>query len=148
MKIFLWPLSRASKRMVVMQSRALHGVANFGRGQWLRVELLATTNHDYYVNINFKHLNSEVSWCSWLSRQSNTLKVSGSSPGEANIFSYFFPLRKNYLPIRAWNSHSATETKNKNLFSPIYFGETRMPFPQCSNPACTYRLLGPVNSKR
>ncbi|KAI2624513.1 hypothetical protein GGS21DRAFT_532650, partial [Xylaria nigripes] len=23
-----------------------------------------------------------VSWCSWLSRQSNTLKVSGSSPGE------------------------------------------------------------------
>ncbi|KAI3343098.1 hypothetical protein F4824DRAFT_444486 [Ustulina deusta] len=25
-----------------------------------------------------------VSWCSWLSRQSNTLKVSGSSPGEIN----------------------------------------------------------------
>lgn len=24
-----------------------------------------------------------VSWCSWLSRQSNTLKVSGSNPGEA-----------------------------------------------------------------
>ena len=24
-----------------------------------------------------------VSWCSWLSRQSNTLKVSGSSPGDA-----------------------------------------------------------------
>ena len=86
MKIFLWPLSRASKRMVVMQSRALHGVANFGRGQWLRVELLATTNHYYYVNINFKHLNSKVSWCSWLSRQSNTLKVSGSSPGDAIIF--------------------------------------------------------------
>ena len=24
-----------------------------------------------------------VSWCSWLSRQSNTLKVSGSNPGDA-----------------------------------------------------------------
>ena len=79
--------------MVVMQSRALHGVANFGRGQWLRVELLATTNHDYYVNINFKHLNSKVSWCSWLSRQSNTLKVSGSSPGEANLFAFFLFLQ-------------------------------------------------------
>jgi hypothetical protein len=30
-----------------------------------------------------------VSWCSWLSRQSNTLKVSGSNPGEANS-SFFF----------------------------------------------------------
>ena len=37
---------------------------------------------------------SQVSWCSWLSRQSNTLKVSGSSPGEANLFflpHLFFP---------------------------------------------------------
>ncbi|PPS03978.1 hypothetical protein GOBAR_AA16674 [Gossypium barbadense] len=31
-----------------------------------------------------------VSWCSWLSRQSNTLKVSGSSPGDATYcFSTF-----------------------------------------------------------
>ena len=33
-----------------------------------------------------------VSWCSWLSRQSNTLKVSGSNPGEANediLFVFF-----------------------------------------------------------
>ena len=30
-----------------------------------------------------------VSWCSWLSRQSNTLKVSGSNPGDA-IFFFFF----------------------------------------------------------
>lgn len=30
-----------------------------------------------------------VSWCSWLSRQSNTLKVSGSNPGDA-IFSFSF----------------------------------------------------------
>ena len=30
-----------------------------------------------------------VSWCSWLSRQSNTLKVSGSNPGDA-IFLFFF----------------------------------------------------------
>ena len=29
-----------------------------------------------------KLADSLVSWCSWLSRQSNTLKVSGSSPGE------------------------------------------------------------------
>ncbi|CAN1199463.1 Sugar transporter ERD6-like 5, partial [Linum perenne] len=27
------------------------------------------------------------SWCSWLSRQSNTLKVSGSNPGEAIFIS-------------------------------------------------------------
>ena len=31
-----------------------------------------------------------VSWCSWLSRQSNTLKVSGSNPGEAILTSYIF----------------------------------------------------------
>ncbi|KAJ3681293.1 hypothetical protein LUZ60_015782 [Juncus effusus] len=30
-----------------------------------------------------------VSWCSWLSRQSNTLKVSGSNPGEAILFFHF-----------------------------------------------------------
>ena len=28
---------------------------------------------------------NEVSWCSWSSRQSNTLKASGSSPDEANL---------------------------------------------------------------
>ena len=35
-----------------------------------------------------------VSWCSWLSRQSNTLKVSGSSPGDAilSFFSLFLTL--------------------------------------------------------
>ena len=33
---------------------------------------------------------SMVSWCSWLSRQSNTLKVSGSNPGEAILTSYIF----------------------------------------------------------
>ncbi|KAI1160652.1 hypothetical protein F5B18DRAFT_497702 [Nemania serpens] len=32
-----------------------------------------------------------VSWCSWLSRQSNTLKVSGSSPGGIKI-QLFVPL--------------------------------------------------------
>ena len=26
-----------------------------------------------------------MSWCSWLSRQSNTLKVSGSNPGDAIV---------------------------------------------------------------
>ena len=31
----------------------------------------------------------KVSWCSWLSRQSNTLKVSGSSPGDAIILFIF-----------------------------------------------------------
>ena len=31
-------------------------------------------------------VEGKVSWCSWLSRQFNTLKVSGSSPGDANIF--------------------------------------------------------------
>lgn len=40
----------------------------------------------------------KVSWCSWLSRQSNTLKVSGSSPGDANLFTF---LKRNY-PTLAW----------------------------------------------
>ena len=31
-----------------------------------------------------------VSWCSWLSRQSNTLKVSGSNPGDATFPFLFF----------------------------------------------------------
>ena len=31
-----------------------------------------------------------VGWCSWLSRQSNTLKVSGSSPGLIISFFSFF----------------------------------------------------------
>lgn len=31
-----------------------------------------------------------VSWCSWLSRQSNTLKVSGSTPGEAILFTSLY----------------------------------------------------------
>ena len=33
---------------------------------------------------------SKVSWCSWLSRQSNTLKVSGSSPGDARDCGFKF----------------------------------------------------------
>jgi hypothetical protein len=33
--------------------------------------------------------HNKVSWCSWLSRQSNTLKVSGSNPGDAKIFPSF-----------------------------------------------------------
>jgi hypothetical protein len=32
----------------------------------------------------------KVSWCSWLSRQSNTLKVSGSNPGEAKCKLFLF----------------------------------------------------------
>lgn len=45
-----------------------------------------------------------VSWCSWLSRQSNTLKVSGSSPGEAKfplsflLFSFSNPRIRAYEP--------------------------------------------------
>ena len=35
------------------------------------------------INKNMANLDKAVSWCSWLSRQSNTLKVSGSSPGDA-----------------------------------------------------------------
>lgn len=35
--------------------------------------------------INIERNSKMVSWCSWLSRQSNTLKVSGSNPGEAII---------------------------------------------------------------
>ena len=31
---------------------------------------------------------NRVEWCSWLSRQSNTLKVSGSSPGSINFLAF------------------------------------------------------------
>jgi hypothetical protein len=45
------------------------------------------TSHDRSTRSHIDRLdllhpnNNEVRWCSWLSRQSNTLKVSGSSPG-------------------------------------------------------------------
>ena len=44
-----------------------------------------------------------MSWCSWLSRQSNTLKVSGSNPGDASLcfrfaIAYFPHLRPSALP--------------------------------------------------
>ncbi|KAI0816092.1 hypothetical protein GGR55DRAFT_625160 [Xylaria sp. FL0064] len=42
------------------------------------------------LDIQKKGLRAVVSWCSWLSRQSNTLKVSGSSPGEINTSCAFF----------------------------------------------------------
>ena len=42
------------------------------------------------INRRIAFQGTKVSWCSWLSRQSNTLKVSGSSPGEANLFAFFF----------------------------------------------------------
>ena len=38
-----------------------------------------------------------MSWCSWLSRQSNTLKVSGSSPGDANFSLAFYLLTLNFV---------------------------------------------------
>ena len=43
---------------------------------WKRIKLIKITN-------------KVVSWCSWLSRQSNTLKVSGSSPGDAMFLILF-----------------------------------------------------------
>ena len=50
---------------------------------------LSLFHADSYVQVNncgiFQRM---VEWCSWLSRQSNTLKVSGSSPG--SISSFFF----------------------------------------------------------
>ena len=33
-------------------------------------------------------MTNQVEWCSWLSRQSNTLKVSGSSPGSINFLAF------------------------------------------------------------
>ena len=41
------------------------------------------------IIISLQTPNTKVSWCSWLSRQSNTLKVSGSSPGEASYLFLF-----------------------------------------------------------
>ena len=46
-------------------------------------DALAQINIVYFIN---KIETSKVSWCSWLSRQSNTLKVSGSNPGDAKCF--------------------------------------------------------------
>ena len=41
-----------------------------------------------YYNVKYQPKDIRFSWCSLLSRQSNTLKVSGSSPGE-NSFLFF-----------------------------------------------------------
>ena len=49
-----------------------------------------------------------VSWCSWLSRQSNTLKVSGSNPGDANDFFQTKP--KNFLKFLLQKSKLQTAT--------------------------------------
>ena len=51
----------------------------------LRVKL-----NNNYVSLTCKAFDSkEVSWCSWLSRQSNTLKVCCSNPGDAMFFFLF-----------------------------------------------------------
>jgi hypothetical protein len=47
-----------------------------------------------------------VSWCSWLSRQSNTLKVSGSSPGEIIFFLFHYTFI--HLETRARHNFYAT----------------------------------------
>ena len=39
----------------------------------------------WIILINRAPETKGVSWCSWLSRQSNTLKVSGSNPGDAIV---------------------------------------------------------------
>ena len=52
--------------------------------QW-RATSLIVRKHQILMLINLNY-TIMVSWCSWLSRQSNTLKVSGSSPGDATFF--------------------------------------------------------------
>ncbi|AET03133.1 hypothetical protein MTR_8g063140 [Medicago truncatula] len=48
-----------------------------------------------------------VSWCSWLSRQSNTLKVSGSNPGEAIFMKFVFWVGVQRIWCDPLSSHAA-----------------------------------------
>ena len=60
--------------------------------------LLSTVKNDKKNCFLFVHANvHKVSWCSWLSRQSNTLKVSGSNSGEAIYL--FFPIPKDLMGL-------------------------------------------------
>ena len=61
-----------------------------------------------YINMVSFDGGIRVSWCSWLSRQSNTLKVSGSSPGDAIVF-FFFPF--NYV-IKLLTTRASKEMKS------------------------------------
>ena len=45
------------------------------------------------------------SWCSWLSRQSNTLKVLGSNPGEDILFCFFPKALRDNRTTRATSAH-------------------------------------------
>jgi hypothetical protein len=53
-----------------------------------------------------------VSWCSWLSRQSNTLKVSGSNPGDAILLRYSF-LGQSANFGRPWPTLFLDQTRKK-----------------------------------
>ncbi|KAI1750967.1 hypothetical protein F4782DRAFT_229964 [Xylaria castorea] len=59
---------------------------------------------------------SLVSWCSWLSRQSNTLKVSGSSPGEIRSIPFGSPRCFAVLPFMPSFFHSPLF----NLLAPFF----------------------------
>jgi len=56
------------------------------------------------------------SWCSWLSHKSNTLKVSGSNPGE-NSCSFFFSISFFFQKTHKYFCHTEqidTEMRTKS----------------------------------
>ena len=61
-----------------------------------------------------------VLWCSWLSRQSNTLKVSGSNPGEA-IFSFFVLFCSLFLQLLCMEVIFSVERNVSWIFFQVLF---------------------------
>ena len=73
---------------------------------------------------------NKVSWCSWWSRQSNTLKVSGSSPDEANLCCSYKSHR--LVVLEYWNQRFTPQTSFKKIHPSPHMAPTLCEFTQLS----------------
>ena len=81
-----------------------------------QLELPYSTLFSWFVTLLSLMSYIRVSWCSWWSRQSHTLKVSGSSPDEANLCSS----NKSHLLVvlEYWNKRFSPQTPFKKRIEP------------------------------
>ena len=72
---------------------------------------------------------NKVSWCSWSSRQSNTLKVSGSSPDEANLW-FSSKSHLSVVLLEHWNQRFTPQTSFKKSHTSPHMRPTLCEFTQ------------------